>query len=58
MTRFAEARKVMAKILKEDTDLRLGYEANVAMLLHDHYGITGFEQRNQAAKEILNLVFD
>jgi len=55
---FAEARRTMARHLKEDEGLRIGYEANVAMLLHDRYGITDHETRNKAAKDILRLVFE
>jgi len=54
---FAEARRTMAKHLKEE-DLREGYRSNVAMLLHDRYGITDPKTRNQAAEDILNLIFD
>jgi len=55
---FAEARRTMAKHLREDEGLMIGYQANVAMLLHDRYGITDYETRNQAAKDILALVFE
>ena len=47
---FADCRRFMANTLKCDEGLRLGYEANVAMLLHDRYGITDYETRNQAAR--------
>lgn len=48
----------MAKHLREDEGLMIGYQANVAMLLHDRYGITDHETRNQAAKDILHLIFE
>ncbi len=48
----------MSEHLRKDEDLRLAYEANVAMLLHDRYGITDFETRNRAALDVLNLLFD
>ena len=41
----------------EDEDLKIGYIANIAMLLHDKYGITNYEKRNEAAKDVLNLIF-
>ena len=50
---FAEARRTMAKHLRDDEGLMIGYQANVAMLLHDRYGITDQETRNKAAKDIL-----
>lgn len=55
---FAEARQTMAKHLRDDKGLRLGYEANIAMLLHDRYGITEHKKRNAAAQDILRLVFE
>lgn len=56
---FAEARKLMAKHLREDEGLRITYEANVAMLLHDRYhsGIAR-HNRDNAAKDILKLIFE
>ena len=57
MTKFQKARQVMGKILENDEDLYFGYQSNVAMLLHDRYGITGHKKRNEAAEEILNLIF-
>jgi len=41
----------------EDDNLRIGYIANIAMLLHDRYGITDYKTRNQAAIDILKLIF-
>ena len=52
------AREVMRKALEQNAGLKLGYVSNVAMLLHDRYGITDYEQRNQAAEDILKLIFD
>ena len=57
MTQFVEARQIMADAFKKDADLYYGYLANVAMLLHDKYGITDHEKRNQAADDILSLIF-
>lgn len=55
---FAEARRTMAKHLRDDKGLRLGYEANIAMLLHDRYGVTEHKKRNAAAQDILRLIFE
>ena len=57
MNKFKKARQVMGDTLQEDDDLYQGYQANVAMLLHDRYGITDYEKRNEAADEILSLIF-
>ena len=51
------AREVIAKALEQDDDLKLGYVSNIAMLLHDRYDITDYDQRNQAAEDILKLLF-
>jgi len=51
------ARNAMKEALEKDEDLELAYVANVAMLLHDRYNITDYITRNQAAKDILNLIF-
>jgi hypothetical protein len=51
------AREVIAKALEQDEDLKLGYVSNIAMLLHDRYDITDYDQRNQAAEDILKLIF-
>jgi hypothetical protein len=55
---FPKARRTMAKALRDDESLRIGYVSNVAMLLHDRYGITDHETRNRAAEEILELIFE
>ncbi len=57
MTDFAKAREIMGKAISEDDGLRLSYEANVAMRLHDQHGITDFRKRNLAAADVLSLVF-
>ena len=57
MRRFKRARKVMRKSLKKDGGLLVGYVSNIAMLLHDKYGITNYEKRNRAARDIIKLVF-
>jgi len=55
--KFIDARRIFGWHLRHDDDLRLGYEANIAMLLSDRYGITNFETRLRAANDILNLMF-
>ena len=57
MTQFQEARQIMGDTLVKDEGLHHGYRANVAMLLHDQYGITDYETRNKAADDILSLIF-
>jgi hypothetical protein len=57
MTDFAKAREIMGKAIAEDDSLRLTYESNVAMRLHDQHGITGFRERNLAAADVLSLIF-
>ena len=55
---FAAARKTMAYALATDPGLFESYEANVAMLLSDRYGFRVPQIRNQAAKDILKLIFE
>ena len=57
MTKFAKARKIMSATLKKDEGLRIGYESNIAMLLYDRYGIKDYELRNQAARDLIQLIF-
>jgi len=47
----------MAKAFTKDPDLFRRYQDNIAMLLHDNYGITDYEKRNNAAIDILKLIF-
>lgn len=51
------AREVIAKALEQDEGFKIGYVSNIAMLLHDRYDITDYDQRNQAAEDILKLIF-
>ena len=57
MTTFHQARKLMAGELKKDEGLFVAYQANIAMLLHDHYGITDYETRNKAGADIIEKIF-
>jgi hypothetical protein len=42
----------------QDSDLETCYRANIAMLLHDRYGMKDHEQYNRAAAEILVMICD
>ena len=53
-----QARHTFAAAFAEDEGFHQGYIANVAMLLHDRYGIIDFETRNAAARDILKLIFE
>ena len=55
---FAYHRSRMRSELEKDEGLRDGYQSNIAMLLFDKYGIKGYDERNNAANDILNLIFD
>ena len=57
MNQIQKARKVFRDAFDKDPDFKLTYVANIAMLLHDHHGITDFDKRNAAAEDILKLVF-
>lgn len=52
------ARSIFKDHFERDEDFRLGYQANIAMLLHDRYGITDMKKRNEAADEIMAVIFD
>lgn len=57
---FAAARLYMAQTLADDEGLRIGYEANIAMLLYDYFNEADFSDhatRNAAARQILQLIF-
>jgi len=57
MNKVATARKVLKEALDSDEGLKICYVSNIAMLLHDRYGITNREKRTQAAEDILSLLF-
>jgi hypothetical protein len=57
MTEFQEARTTMNDALQTDEGLWITYVSNVAMLLHDRYGITYPVTRNNAAADVLHLIF-
>lgn len=51
------ARKILRREFDDDEEFRQTYISNVAMLLHDKYGIVNWEQRNNAAEDIMKLIF-
>ncbi len=53
-----KARTTIADAFKADPSFRKGYVDNVAMLLHDQFGITDFETRNKAGDAIVRLLFE
>lgn len=53
-----EARETFRKTFEKDPDFRRTYVDNVAMLLHDQFGITDFETRNKAGDAIVHLIFE
>jgi len=53
-----EARDSIAAAFKADPDFRRTYVDNIAMLLHDRYGIIDIDTRNQAGDDIVRLVFE
>jgi len=57
INQIENARSTMRKAFEKDKDFKNTYIANIAMLLYDHHGITEYTARNQAAKEILELIF-
>jgi len=57
MDKFKKARETMRKTFEKDTDFAETYVANIAMLLHDRYGLLGHKERNNAATDIMELIF-
>lgn len=57
MNEIQQARKVMKEAFASDPDFRRTYQDNIAMLLYDRHGITGYTARNAAADDIIALVF-
>lgn len=54
---IGRARQLMKEAFEDDPYFKEGYISNIAMLLHDNHGITDYEKRNAAARDILHLVF-
>lgn len=52
-----DARETIWMAFEEDEHFKDGYISNIAMLLHDRYGITDYEERSRAAEDILRLIF-
>lgn len=57
MSKFKDARSTMKRSFDSDDGLKIAYISNIAMLLHDKYDIKDFDLRNQAAEDILELIF-
>lgn len=57
MNKIAKARQTMRDAFEKDEGLKIAYISNIAMLLHDQHGITNYDKRNQAAEDILKLIF-
>ena len=53
-----QAREIFKKAFEEDSNFRNVYVANIAMLLHDRYGIINYKDRNAAANDIMAVIFD
>lgn len=51
------ARKILRREFDDDEEFRQTYISNVAMLLHDKYNIINWEDRNNAAEDIMKLIF-
>ena len=52
------ARDIFKKSFETDEGFRYGYQSNIAMLLHDKYGITDHKLRNEAANDIIDVIFN
>lgn len=57
--KIKKARETMREALK-DENLRIGYIANIAMVLYDNYPLDIIirENRNEIAEKILKRIFD
>lgn len=56
MNEIMAARKTMRDAFKEDEGFKLGYLANIAMLLYDELGL-GKEKRDDVSEKILQRIF-
>ena len=56
--RIILARKIFKKEFEGNEDFRMGYQANIAILLYDRYGIIDMEERNRAANDIIDVIFN
>lgn len=52
-----EAYEAMRAALAADAGYRHTWVANIAMVLHDRHGITGYAERNAAGEDIMNRCF-
>ena len=53
----AAARKILINAFRDQDFLR-GYVDNIAMLVHDQFGITDPEKRNAIGAAVMKLLFD
>jgi len=58
VSKIKEARATIRDTFKADAGLYQSYVANVAMLLHDRYGIMDPVTYDAAARDVLQLIFD
>lgn len=58
--KIKKARKVMRKAFEKDPDLRMSYQANIAMVLYDDDAISEREAKryDAMADKILTLIFE
>ena len=52
------ARSIFKNSFETDEGFRIAYQANIAVILLDRYGITDHATRNRAANEIMEVIFD
>ncbi len=52
------AREIFKKAFEEDQNFRDLYVSNIAMLLYDKYGLINYKDRNNAANDIMAVIFD
>jgi len=66
MNKIQKARKTMRDAFDADSDFKMSYIANIAMLLYDRLEkegimlpneIANYEKRNAVAEDILKLIF-
>ena len=55
---MAKREKIFKEAFEEDEYFKDVYRSNIAMLLHDRYGIIGHKERNDAANDIMAVIFD
>lgn len=56
--RIELARRIFKEAFEQDEYFRDVYRSNIAMLLYDRYGIKEMKERNQAAHDIMEIIFE